>query len=177
MARVRISRELHFLAIAGLVIAAGSSLPISIAGPDSSTSAVTAALVGTVTQHLAAAGVSDRLLVASLVIMPISSALTGLLLCGLGTARAGRAIRFVPYPVVGDFLGATGLLVMLGACQVINEHRFTLADGMQFITIANVSQLAAGIAVATLLFLFLRIRVTSATVMPLILLASSTSPT
>jgi len=160
--------------IAGLVVAGGSSLRISIAGPDSSTSAVTAALVGTITQHLAAAGASDRLLVASLVIMPISSALTGLLLCSLGTARAGRAIRFVPYPVVGGFLGATGLLVMLGACQVINEHRFTLAEGLRFITLVNVSQLAAGIAVATLLFLFLRIRVTSVTVMPGILLLSTT---
>jgi hypothetical protein len=82
--------------IAGLVMTAGSSLPITIAGPDSSTSAVTAALVGVVTQHLAASGASDRLLVASLVVMPMSSALTGLLLCGLGAARAGRAIRFVP---------------------------------------------------------------------------------
>jgi SulP family sulfate permease len=159
--------------IAGLVIAAGSSLPISIAGPDSSTSAVTAALVGVVAQHLAASGASDRLLVASLVVMPMSSAVTGLLLCGLGTARAGRAIRFVPYPVIGGFLGATGLLVMSGACEVIIEHRFTLVDAMAFIKLANVSKLAAGVAVAALLFMCLR-RVTSAGVAPGILLACTT---
>ena len=31
----------------------------------------------------------------------------------------GRAIRYVPYPVVGGFLGATGLLIVLGAIRVI----------------------------------------------------------
>jgi SulP family sulfate permease len=89
--------------VAALVVAAGSSLPFSVAGPDSSTSAVTAALVGAVTQHLAASGASDRLLVAALIVMPMSAAITGLLLCGVGAAHTGRAIRFVPYPVVGGF--------------------------------------------------------------------------
>jgi hypothetical protein len=40
----------------------GNSPPFSIARPDSSTSPVTAALVGAVTQHLAASDASDRLL-------------------------------------------------------------------------------------------------------------------
>jgi SulP family sulfate permease len=31
----------------------------------------------------------------------------------------GRAIRYVPYPVVGGFLGATGCLILLGAIRVI----------------------------------------------------------
>jgi len=38
------------------------------------------------------------------VALALSSALTGVVLCGLGLARAGRAIRFVPYPVIGDLL-------------------------------------------------------------------------
>jgi SulP family sulfate permease len=148
--------------VAGLVVTIRSSLPFSIAGPDSSTSAVTAALVGAMAQHLAAAGASDRLLIACLIIMPISCALTGLLLCGLGTAGAGRAIRFVPYPVVGGFLGATGILVMSGACE-------ELADAMAFLDEANATKLAAGLGVAVLLFLSLR-RVTSAAVMPAVLI-------
>jgi sulfate permease, SulP family len=81
--------------VAAFVVALGSTLPFSIAGPDSSTSAVTAALVASVTQHLAAAGASDRLLVAALIVMPMSSALTGLALYGLGLARGGRSFRIV----------------------------------------------------------------------------------
>ena len=37
--------------------------------------------------------------------------------------RMGRAIRYVPYPVVGGFLGATGCLILLGAVRVITGHR------------------------------------------------------
>src|SRR5580658_3720305 len=155
--------------VAALVVALGSSLPFSIAGPDSSTSAVTAALVASVTQHLAAAGASDRLLVAALIVMPISSALTGLTLCGLGLARGGRAIRFVPYPVIGGFLGATGVLVVSGACQVVIDHPLTLTDAIAFLLPANAAKLAAGAAVGALLLLTLR-RIAGAAVMPAVLL-------
>jgi SulP family sulfate permease len=155
--------------IAGLVVALGSSLPYSIAGPDSSTSAVTAALVGSVTQHLVAAGASDRLLVSALIVMPMSSALTGLLLCALGLTGGGRAIRFVPYPVVGGFLGATGILVISGACQVVIDHRLTFADWPAFLVQSNAVKLAASTAVGALLLLCAR-RVTSAAATPAILL-------
>ena len=156
--------------VAALVVALGSTLPFSIAGPDSSTSAVTAALVASVTQHLAAAGASDRLLVAALIVMPMSSALTGLALCGLGLARGGRAIRFVPYPVIGGFLGATGVLVVSGACRVVIDHSLTFGDAVAFFLPANATKLAAGAAVALLLFLTLR-RIASAAVTPAVLLA------
>jgi sulfate permease, SulP family len=155
--------------VTALVVALGSTLPYSIAGPDSSTSAVTAALVASVTQHLAAAGASDRLLVAALIVMPMSGALTGLLLCGLGLARGGRAIRFVPYPVIGGFLGATGVLVVSGACNVVIDHPFTLADSAAFLVPANVTKLAAATAVCVLLVLVLR-RVANAAVTPGVLL-------
>jgi sulfate permease, SulP family len=155
--------------VAGLVVALGSSLPFSIAGPDSSTSAVTAALIGSVAQHLAAAGANELLLVAALILMPMSSAVTGLLLCGLGVARGGRAIRFVPYPIVGGFLGATGVLVVSGACQVVINHHLTIADATAFLVPANVTKLATAAAVGVLLLLSVR-RVTSAAVMPGVLL-------
>ncbi len=158
---------------ANLVIAAGSSLPFSIAGPDSSTSAVTAALTGSVIQHLVTAGASDRLLVAALIVMPLSSALTGLLLCGLGLARGGRAIRFVPYPVVGGFLGATGVLVVLGACQVAIDDQLTHGGLLaSLLHPGNAMKLAAATAVGLLLLISLR-RVASAAVIPVVLLLAT----
>jgi sulfate permease, SulP family len=155
--------------VAALVVALGSTLPFSIAGPDSSTSAVTAALVASVTQHLAAAGASDRLLVAALIVMPISSALTGLTLCGLGLARGGRAIRFVPYPVIGGFLSATGVLVVSGACRVVIDRPLEFADAAAFLLPISAARLAAAAGVGVLLFLTLR-RVANAAVMPAVLL-------
>src|SRR5271165_342956 len=80
----------------------------SFAGPDSSTSAVTATLVATLLHQLDSGGTAgEQLVVPALMVMALGAGLTGLLLCGLGLARAGRAIRFVPYPVIGGFLGAT----------------------------------------------------------------------
>ena len=112
-------------AVGGAVVALRSSMPFAVAGPDSSTSVVIAALVATVVQRVTAAGNTD-LLAPTLIAMSLTTALTGLLLCGLGFARAGRAIRFVPYPVIGGFLGATGWLMLTGALQVITNQRVTL---------------------------------------------------
>lgn len=108
-------------AIAAFVVAMRGSLPFAIAGPDSSTSAVTAVLAAALVERLIAAGVGDQLLKPTLIVIAIGSALTGILLCGLGLARAGRAIRFVPYPVIGGFLGATGWLVVSGAVLVVTD--------------------------------------------------------
>ena len=43
-----------------------------------------------------------------LIMLGLSTIVTGVVMCGLGLTRMGRAIRYVPYPVVGGFLGATG---------------------------------------------------------------------
>jgi len=50
-----------------------------------------------------------------MIVIGLSAALTGLFLCGLGLARAGGVIRFLPYPVIGGFLGATGFLMVAGS--------------------------------------------------------------
>ena len=94
-------------AIIAAFVAARSSLPFAIAGPDPTTVAVTATLVSALLARLAANGVSEDLLAPVGVIMGLSAVFTGILLFALGLAGAGGAIRFIPYPVIGGFLGAT----------------------------------------------------------------------
>jgi SulP family sulfate permease len=74
-------------AIAAFVVALRSSLPFTIAGPDSSTSAVTAALAGAVAERVAASGSTDHVLATALIVIAFSTATTGLVLCALGVAR------------------------------------------------------------------------------------------
>jgi len=136
-------------AVGGATVALLSSLRFAVAGPDSSTSVVLAALVATLVQRLVAAGSTD-LLEPALIALSLTTALTGLLLCVLGFTHAGRAIRFVPYPVIGGFLGATGWLMVTGAIQVITNQRPTFATIGTFIDggIAAKLGLAAIVAIA-----------------------------
>jgi hypothetical protein len=83
--------------IGALVAALRSSLPFTIAGPDSSTSVVTATLVAAFVEWLVANGATDHVLEPTLVLMALSSVLVGILLCGLGLAGAGRdPLRALP---------------------------------------------------------------------------------
>lgn len=88
-------------AISAAFVAARSSLPFAVAAPDGATAAVTATLAATVAQHLIDMGPPDDLLARVMVVVALATLLTGILLFTLGLARAGGAIRFIPYPVIG----------------------------------------------------------------------------
>ncbi len=157
-------------ALGGSIVALRSSLPFAVAGPDSSISVVMAAMVATLVHRLVAYGGTD-LLAPTLIAMSLTTALTGLLLCVLGFTHAGRAIRFVPYPVIGGFLGATGWLMITGAMQVVTDQRPALTNIGAFLDAAVAAKLAAGLIVAITLFIALR-RSKSLFVLPGVLLAA-----
>jgi sulfate permease, SulP family len=141
-------------AVGGAIVALRSSLPFAIAGPDSSISVVIAAMVATVVQRIAAHGGTD-LLEPTLIVMSLATAFTGLVLCILGFTHAGRAIRFVPFPVIGGFLGATGWLLILGAMQVVTDQRPMLSNASAFLDTAIAAKLAAALIVAIALYVLL----------------------
>jgi sulfate permease, SulP family len=157
-------------AIGGSIVALRSSLPFAVAGPDSSISVVIAAMVATVVQRLATDSGADPLL-PTLIAISLTTALTGLLLCVLGFTHAGRAIRFVPFPVIGGFLGATGWLMITGAMQVVSDQRPALANLGAFVNVAMATKLAATLIVGVALHLALR-RSKSPFTMPGVLLAA-----
>src|SRR5215471_19369175 len=70
-------------AIAATVIALRSSFPFAIAGPDTSTSAVTATLAAAMAAQLVAEG-NTNLLPPTLIVIALATAATGILLCCLG---------------------------------------------------------------------------------------------
>jgi sulfate permease, SulP family len=157
-------------AVGGAIVALRSSLPFAVAGPDSSISVVLAALVASVVQRLVAGGSTD-LLEPTLIAIALATALTGVLLCILGFTHAGRAIRFVPYPVIGGFLGATGWLLVTGAIQVVAGQKPMLTNIGSFADQGVVLKLAAATLVAIALHVLLR-RFKSPLIMPGVLLAA-----
>lgn len=158
-------------AVGGAIVAMRSSLSFAVAGPDSSISVVLAALVATLVQRLPINGAAG-LLAPVLIAMALATALTGLLLCVLGFTHAGRAIRFVPYPVIGGFLGATGWLLITGAIQVVTGLRPALDNFPAFADIAVVTKIAPGIVVALMLYALLRRYSKSPFVLPAVLLTA-----
>jgi SulP family sulfate permease len=142
-------------AISASVVAARSSIPFMIAGPDGSTAAVTATLVAALAQRMIDAGMTDQLHQPALIVMALGALLTGLL-CVLGLAGAGSAIRFVPYPVIGGFLGATGWLMVAGAIRVITDEYASIAAIETLMSPSNLAKLAAAGAVAFALYFGLR---------------------
>ncbi len=155
------------MAIGAAIVAASSSLPFAIAGPDPTTVAVTATLVSALMARFAADGAPDDLLAPVMIVMALAAALSGILLIGLGFARAGAAIRYIPYPVIGGFLGATGCLMVSGAVRVISDR----AIGSSLLEPAALAKLASASAIALALRFALKLRKDSPYVLPAILLA------
>jgi SulP family sulfate permease len=154
--------------IGATVVALRSSVPFMIAGPDSSTSAVTAALSAALAHKLVSEGAGGDMLGPALIVISLGSVLSGLFLCLLGLARAGRAIRFVPYPVIGGFLGATGVLIVTGSVQVMTDHKFGTANLAVLTTPLSIGKIAVGALIALALFVG-RARYKSPLVMPVVL--------
>jgi SulP family sulfate permease len=157
-------------AIGGAIVALRSSLPFAVAGPDSSISVVIAAMVATLVHRLGS-NIGADLLEPTLIVMSITTALTGILLGVLGFTKAGRAIRFVPFPVIGGFLGATGWLMITGALQVITNKAPRLMNAGAFFDRSTLAKIGAALVVAAILHLLSR-RSKSPFVMPGVLLAA-----
>jgi sulfate permease, SulP family len=140
-------------AILAAVIGVGSSLPFAIAGPDSSTAAMTGILASSVVERMLATDPSAPVLPAVLITLAMTTVLTGVVLCCFGMTRMGRAIRYVPYPVVGGFLAATGCLILLGAVRVITGHSLHFDTLGRFVDLLALSKLGAACAMALVLYM------------------------
>jgi SulP family sulfate permease len=140
-------------AVLGAVLALRSSFPFAIAAPETSTTAMTAILASSLVEHMAETSPSAPTIDAVLLTFSVASVVTGIVLCCFGVTRMGRAIRYVPYPVVGGFLSATGCLILLGAIRVITGLQLQFSTLEQFANPMTAYELAAAGTTALVLYL------------------------
>jgi len=115
-------------AVTGIVIALTSTLSPANGGPDSPAVAVMSVLAGSVAAALASKGAGTTAIIINvLVALSVSTLFTGILLFGIGALKLGQWLRFVPYPVIGGFLAASGLLLVTGGMEVVTQTNLTLA--------------------------------------------------
>jgi len=111
-----------------VVISLTSTFSPVVGGPDSPAVAVMSVLASSIATALAAKGASsDAMILNVLVALSVSTLLTGILLYGTGALRLGQWLRFIPYPVIGGFLAASGILLVTGGMEVVTQTNLTLA--------------------------------------------------
>lgn len=116
-------------AIAGIYVSLKTSLPPAEAGPDNPAVAVLSVLAAAVSGQVFAAGGGAALAVDYVLLsFSLATLLTGLVLYLLGALKLGQAVRFIPYPVIGGFLAASGWFLLTGGVEVITGRDFALAD-------------------------------------------------
>lgn len=158
--------------VLAVLVAWQSSLPASIAGPDGNISGVLAAIVAGMVATMPATMPVRTMAVNALYLLVLSGVLTGMLLFLMGTARMGRWIRFVPYPVTGGFIAGVGWLLLTGGFQIITNHPVQLATLHRLLEPAVLPMALAGALFAALLTVAVR-RIQHFMVMPSMLVLGS----
>jgi len=157
--------------VAGAWIALSTSLPPLATGIDSPTGAVLVLLSALTASDIRAAGGSPDIAIQSvMLIFTAATFLSGALLYGLGVFRWGSHFRFVPYPVVGGFLAATGYFLIAGAIRMVTGRTALTFNGLADWTGASFPKLASAV-VALAILLALRRWVKSAFALPAALVA------
>jgi len=157
--------------VGGAWIAVTTSLPPLATGIDSPTGAVLVLLSASTASGVRAAGGDPETAIQSvMLVFTAATFLSGALLYVLGACRWGSHFRFVPYPVVGGFLAATGYFLIAGAIRMATgRSAFALSGSADWLG-ADAAKLAAAVLVLGVL-LALRRWVKSAFAMPAALIA------
>lgn len=103
------------LGISGAVF---SSMRFTSAGPDGNAVAVMASAAAGIASSLGASAQADTLLATLLVGLALAALFVGAALVVIGATRLGGVVRFLPYPVIAGFLGATGMFLAIGGLRV-----------------------------------------------------------
>lgn len=116
-------------AVGCVAIALVSSLPPAMAGPRNPPLAVASvAASGLGASVLHQGGDAPTAIAHVLVALSLATLATGLLMWGLGRWRLAASLRFVPYPVIGGFLAASGWFLVIGGLNVALGRKLVLAD-------------------------------------------------
>jgi SulP family sulfate permease len=143
--------------VMAIIFAVFSDLPFAIAGPDSKPVAVLALIAAGMAANLTRRGHAAEAPVIVMITLIAGTLITGAALCLLGVLRAGRWIRFVPYPVIAGFMAASGWLLASGGVRLAAGTQMSFALAQELIRGQHFIQLLAVLAFATGMFLVKRV--------------------
>jgi SulP family sulfate permease len=112
----------------GAIHLIGSALFSSAGAIHSSMQDVPAVLVAVMLASVAASIGSELAAPTVLALLAVSTFVTGLTLFALGSLQLGGLVRYVPYPVIGGFLAATGWLLVQGGFGAITGFPLAISN-------------------------------------------------
>jgi SulP family sulfate permease len=104
-------------AVMAVVLALFSGFSSAVGGIQDNPTAVLAVA----TTAIAAGAAPDDLLPTTIAVIAVATVATGIALYLVGRLEIGSIIRYMPYPVIGGFLAATGLLIAKGGIGILRE--------------------------------------------------------
>ncbi len=141
--------------IHALVTALGSSLSGILSGVQDSPSVIMAVVVAALLAAMPQASPETKLYTA-LAAISITTLLTGMACLFLGTFKLGNLVSYIPYPVIGGFLGGTGILLVLGALKLMIGKSVTLFTLGQLFQGEAWAHWTVGVAFGVVLFVLVK---------------------
>jgi SulP family sulfate permease len=115
--------------VLGAVVAWGSSYPAAIAQAQIETAVVLGAIAIVVAETAGSADAEVRL-ATLLVVIAVATVSLGLGFVLLGAFRLGNVIRYIPFPVIGGFLGYIAWLLAKGGIAIMLGRPLDLETGL-----------------------------------------------
>ncbi len=128
-----VSSALVTAVVVGLIVSLRGSCGIAIAIPQDRTAPLLAIMVSGIVAGVPAGMLPDEVFALAYAALILTTVITGLFLFGLGVARAGGLMRFVPYSVLAGFFAGTGWLLLMGGLRVMT--------GLELISPADIPRL------------------------------------
>lgn len=112
--------------LGAIVFALMSGLRFAVAAPDSKAIAVLASMAALIANNLATQGRADAVGPTVLAAVLVGSLIVGATSYAFGLLKLGRWIRFLPYPVIGGFMAASGWFLTSGAIRILTREPLSL---------------------------------------------------
>ncbi len=138
--------------VGGVLVAAFSGFKAVIAGPRSGQAPIVASLAAGVV--LAMQGQPIEAIAATTVAAILAATLfISVVLFGLGWAKLGGMVRYIPYPVMGGFFAGLGFLLLKGGVLVTLGPIVSLETPSSFLSASALLHLAPALLFAVLLYI------------------------
>lgn len=126
-----LDRGIGLTLIGASVMAAGGGLLFSLSGTVSHPQDITAVMLAASAANLggyAQVLSPDALFMTTAALVAVTGLFAGVVAAALGYCRLSRLFQYLPHPVMGGFLAATGYFLLMGALGILQGRSISLQD-------------------------------------------------